>query len=652
MKPIKTKDRGAFSALWARYGFAAGLVLITVTALFIYSNTLNGAFLVDDQVYILENADIRSLSNFLDLSGTRYVAYLSFALNYALGGYSTFGYHLVNVLIHIMNALLLWWLISLTFETPAMKRPGDDPRQKYFVSLATALIFVSHPVGTQAVSYVTQRFTSLAALFYLLSLVLYIKARLTDHSETRGAVMGEEAFKAKTLTFYLLSILSAVFAMKTKETSFTLPLVIAVYEFIFLKAVGGGIKKRLFYLAPFILTLLIIPLTLFSPELGLGAEGSGITEEMRTQKIAEMTTLSRHDYLITQFSVIVTYLRLLILPVGQHLYYDYPLYKSFFEGRVLFSFLLLMSLFCLAVYLIVRSRRTGNALALPASFGILWFFMTLSVESSVIPIKDVIFEHRLYLPGMGLMFAFSSSLFLASEAVRMRSNVERAVNAGRWAVIFVMVAAFSMAAHTRNKVWTDELAFWSDEVRKFPDNARLHNDLGLAYMRLGRLDEAVSEYKLGLELIPDYADIHYNLGLAYQKLGRTEEAVEEYKTAITLEPGIKDAHNNLGLLYEKVGRIGDAVRLYTEAISTHPYDPNPHFNLGRAYGMLGRLDEAIEELAEAARLNPSDAKIHYFLGVAYTQKGLKGKALGEFEEALRIRPDFKKAREAVQALSR
>ncbi|MEE9614704.1 MAG: hypothetical protein V3W31_07095, partial [Thermodesulfobacteriota bacterium] len=265
------------------------IALIAVTALVVYSNTLNGPFLFDDDWYVVNNVKIRDLGNFLDLSGTRYVTFLTFALNYYFGGLDPFGYHLANIVIHMVNGLLVWWLVILTFRTPAMERTAGEPGLKYLVALVAALIFVSHPIQTQAVSYITQRFASLATLFYLLSLVLYVKWRFS-----------------RRWWLYAVSLLSAIVAMKTKEIAFTLPAMLCLYELAFFPR--EGFSKRLPALVPFLLTMAIIPLTYFAPEfgpeLGIGEKGSDAAEKIRELNVLQMKTLSRYEYFATQMRVI------------------------------------------------------------------------------------------------------------------------------------------------------------------------------------------------------------------------------------------------------------------------------------------------------------------------------------------------------------
>ena len=176
---------------------------------------------------------------------------MSFSVNYAVAGLNPFGYHVTNVLIHAANALLVYYLITLTFMTPAL---SGTRLSSGFVAMATAFIFLAHPIQTQAVTYIAQRFASMATFFYLLSIIFYIKARL-DFIET------ENFLSKRHLGYYFLSIFSAVCAMKTKEIALTLPFAILLCEIYFFDN-RRKIKQRILYIIPLFLTLLIIPLSM------------------------------------------------------------------------------------------------------------------------------------------------------------------------------------------------------------------------------------------------------------------------------------------------------------------------------------------------------------------------------------------------------
>jgi Tfp pilus assembly protein PilF len=579
--------------------------IIAGTALLIYSNTFFSPFHFDGKYHIEENHELKGISNFWPPSGTRYIGFLSFALNYQVGGLDVFGYHLVNIIAHIINGLLVWWLVTLTFKTPVMERASADSQLKYFIALTAALIFISHPIQTQAVTYIVQRFASLSTLFYLLSLVLHIKARLGLNAG-QGLSLAKGGEGRKTMLFGLASLLSAVLAMKTKENAFTLPFVVLLYEFLFFDYKDLSLKRFL-YLVPISLTVLIIPLSLIGIDKPIGDAIGELREAAQ-----ETEAIPRGVYLLTQFRVIVTYVRLLFLPVNQNVDYDYPLYNSLFEPGVFFSFIFLLSVFGLAIYLFKRSRKTDNVYALLASFGILWFFITLSVESSIIPIRDVIYEHRLYLPSVGAVIAFSSFVFYARE----RWGFKVSILVFTSAVLLFSVLPLSLTAYSRNLVWEDEITLWDDVVDKSPEKARGYN----------------------------------NFGYAYSKKGLTNKAIENYKKAISLKPDFAEAHNNLGTAYAMQGMIDKAIEEFNKAISSNPHFAKAHNNMGNAYATQWRMDEAIREYKEAIRLSSEYADAYFNLALAYKRKGLNNEAIKEFERVLMIRPDDQEARRMLNEL--
>jgi tetratricopeptide (TPR) repeat protein len=604
------------------------LFLIAITAFLCYSNTFDVPFVFDDNTAIVENPLIRDLGYFADASEVRdfkeirynalkrrYVGYLSFALNYKANGLSVGGYHAINILIHILNGMLIYLLITLTFRTPVL----NDSRLKGSsgpIALVTALLFVSHPVQTQAVTYIVQRLASMTAMFYLLSLVLYIKARLSEGGKRAG------------MMFYVLSLVSAILGMYTKQIAFTLPVAILLYEFLFL---SGSRRKRLLYLTPILLTMLIIPLSLLDMEKPLeeiigDAEGATRIED-----------ISRMDYLLTEFRVFVTYLRLLALPVHQNLDYDYPVYRSFLDPQVFLSFMFFLSLFGLGLYFLRRSRTADSALRIPA-FGIFWLFLAFSVESSIIPLH-VIYEHRVYLPSVGFFAALATAGFLFIERYK-GLRMQKAV-VGMIALVLIMLAG---ATYLRNNVWRSNTSIWEDVVRKSPQKGRGHNNLGEAYEMEGQIDRAIYEYKTAIRLDPSYPQAYNNLGTIYESSGLIDEAIEQYMMALRLQPDSTKAHNNLGIAYRDKGLIDEAIEQYMEALSLNPLVDMSHFNLAAAYREKGSIDEAIKEYTEALRLNPDSTHAHNNLGVIYRDKGMIDEAIKEYLEALRLNPGYEKAR--------
>ncbi|MBI5675378.1 MAG: tetratricopeptide repeat protein [Nitrospirae bacterium] len=519
------------------------LLAIACLVFLIYSNTFNAPFQFDDDPNIVDNPAIKDFHYFADPSSvaridnlskplkplfkTRYIGYLTFALNYRLHGLDVMGYHLVNIFIHIFNSLLLYWLITLTFRTPFFSVAGSPMTfpdgSRNLIALFTALFFAVHPIQTQAVTYIVQRFASLATLFYMLSLVMYIKWRELKEQQTKRYMPG--------IILYAVSLLSAVLAMKTKEFAFTLPIVMAIYELMFF---DGKIMKKTRYLIPFFLAVLVIP-TALADNGGSIAVLSGVNKE-DLNIYGERSSMSGGDYLFTQFRVIVTYIRLLFLPINQNIDYDYPIYSSFFDPAVVLSFLSLLSVIIAGIYLYrlsKRPERRDRCWLRLISFGIFWFFITLSPESGVIPIMDLIFEHRVYLPSVGFFMALTAAI---------GAGLARCENRGIYAkkvIVFVMllvVIILSGATYTRNTVWQDNMSLWEDAAEKSPNKARPLHNIGLEYAKQRRTDEAIKAYQAALRLKPDYVACHYDLGVAYIDKGRVDDAIREFQTILKIIP--------------------------------------------------------------------------------------------------------------------
>lgn len=568
--------------------------------LIIYSNAYSVPFQWDEEKHIVSEPIIRDLDYFLHPAKarglenynffiSRYMAHLSFALNYRLHGLSVTGYHIVNIALHIADSLLIYFLVLFTFRTPFMSASFLRQSSRN-IAFFSSLLFAAHPLQTAAVTYIMQRFASLTAFFYLLSLTMYIKARLED--------IAEKPMRVKPgLFYYGVSFFSALLAMKTKENAFTLPFVIALYEFCFF---DGGLKRRLLFLSPLLLPLCIIPLTLLSlPE----ASGGSSLIDPGAYMAGFTWDYSRSEYFFTQFRVIVTYLRLFFFPADLSLNYEYPVYRSFFHPHILASFSFLALLFILGACLLkgkVNRAATGNSPDLRLmGFGILWFFITLSVESSIITTPRLIETYRMYLPSVGIVICLVTGGFLLKERVGSRN-----LSKGMLITSALVLVVLSTATLLENKRYSDSERMWEDTVRRFPRYANAHTRLGQFYQETKRFDKAIEQYELAIKLKPDYAEPHNNLGIIYRALGRPDKAIEQHKLALRLSPGLAEPHNNLGAIYTDLRMFDKAIEHYQLALKLNPELAEPHFNLGLVYSLTGNKEMARKEFLEFLKLKP------------------------------------------------
>ena len=598
------------------------ILSVLLAGVIVYANTLHVPFILDDEVSISNNEIIKNISNFYannkgyHFLPNRYVAYLTFALNYHFGGLNLTGFHVVNLLIHLATSLLVYALLCLTLRTPFFKKrigissvptQGSNSVSRFlapdnFIPLFGALIFTVHPVQTQAVTYIIQRVTSLATMFYLLSMVLYVWARLSIAKLELGSQNSEEIIKDHkgwTWPWIIIagSVVAAVLAMKTKEIAFTLPFAIFLYEISFFR---GPWKRRLLYLLPLLATLPIIPLTVISfggptDDILAGAEN----------KLRVGSGLSRLDYLFTQFRVLVTYLRLLVLPINQNLDYDYPIYTTFFTPAVLLSFLLLLTVFLLGLYLFYISRLKPQPEPQPESlsrpllrliaFGIIWFFLTLAVESSFIPIIDVIMEHRLYLPAFGAILAFAAFFLLAAKKLSRPGG-------GILPILIAALIIFSLgfAGYQRNHIWGNALTLWQDVTEKSPNKGRSINNLGVVLENTGKRREAFKLFSKAIKVDPGYYKSYYNLADLYLVSDKPRTAIPLLQKCIRLNPDFSPAYVSMGAALMRSGQFRQVIRFLEQNINhvkDHVEDQaEARFYLGSAYAFLGNRQAAMREL--------------------------------------------------------
>ncbi|MDP3041487.1 MAG: tetratricopeptide repeat protein [Candidatus Omnitrophota bacterium] len=491
--------------------------------IFIYSNTLYSSFHLDDIVSVVDNPAIRNILNLQAIWNfwpTRFITYFSVALNYHISQLNVFSYHFFNLVVHLSSGILVWWFMLLTFSTPAMKGQKIAEHAK-LIAFFAGLIFITHPIQTQGVTYIIQRAASLATLFYLASLSLYVKSRLLQQQ-------GESLVVSRL--FYYGSLIAAVMAMFTKEMTITLPFMVLFYESCFLKT-----KEKLNwkYLVPFLATLLIIPLTMF---LTKSVDFVGMRRVLKAP-----SNISSWQYLLTQLRVMVTYLRLLFIPINQNLDYYYPIAKNLIKLPILASLIFLVSILIIAMRIFSKYRLI--------SFSIFWFFLTLLPESSVIPIYDVIFEHRLYLPMVGFSFFLASFIYYLFENKSSKSMV---------ILLLIIISCYAILTYRRNFIWKDELTLWNDVVHKSPKKARPYFNRGNAYIDQGSIQQAISDFNKAIEINPSYVKAYNNRGNVYADQSNFTQAISDYTKSIELNSNLAEPYNNRGTAYYAIKEYGKA----------------------------------------------------------------------------------------------
>jgi hypothetical protein len=324
-------------------------------------------------------------------------------------------------------------------------------------------------------------------------------------------------------------------AFLSKQNTASLPAAIILVEYLFIDRTWRGWKKKILWFTPIFILFVIFVLYVCGFFSG-GYEGRGLLEDV-SDLMRETELVSRWSYLCTQFNVLVIYIRLLFLPIGQNLDYLYTFKTVFFDGYTPLAFIFLAGLAALGIW----NRKKQPII----TFGIFWFFITLSVESSIIPIRDALFEHRLYLPMFGFALIVTYLLFHLLSKRRL------------WAIVISVFIILSLGTTTylRNKIWQDHITLWSDVLSKNPQSIRGHNNLGNALAHQGRFDEAISHYSETLRFAPDDVETHYNLGVVLARQGKLKKAIEHFSETLRIKPDYARAHYNLGGALKQQGNL-------------------------------------------------------------------------------------------------
>jgi Flp pilus assembly protein TadD len=423
----------------------------------------------------------------------------------------------------------------------------------------------------------------------------------------------------------------------SKENAVVLPVALLLYDWYFLDGRSKGVRKLLTRTLPFfVIPVFFAGYYLFYPMLN----GIGVTTLATTEPIMSLRNLTPLTYFVTEFSVVWTYIRIFFAPYGITLDFCYPVVGKVLTLRTIAAASGLAGLVVLAWRLRQKCPRI--------SFGIFWFFLTLSVESSFIPL-DPLFIHRLYLPMIGIVIVVLDIL----DRIPWRRGV--------LAALCAVICVYGVITWQRNMLWRDPVAFYEDNLRKAPQSERVRVVLSEAYQKQGRnkdarrmlleameinrtysqaidalarLDiiegndsEALILLEQGVQANPQSKELHTVMGALYSKLGRYAEAELSLQRAIALDPLFGRAHSNLGVLYARQERLSDAVNEYRLALKVLPDDPWViRYNLGINLIKLGRLSEARIELKKPLLAESIDATAVYNLARMWLQIGERQEA--------------------------
>lgn len=561
--PLVRAEDPAAPRLGRTLMLAAVLCVVTLWA---YRRSFAAPFIFDDLQWILEDARIRSLWPLGSLVGNtaRPVWFLSLALNFAWGGYDPRGYHLVNFLIHLAAGLVLFGIVRRS----ARLAPGAwsaEPGASW-LGFVVALLWMVHPLQTESVTYVVQRCESLMGLCYLLAVYCLLRGATATHA----------------WPWYLGVVAASSVGMGTKEVMATAPVVLLLYDRAFLASSWRAVFRSRWWVYAGLLPAWIW--------LGFQLRPSFDAEVAATAGFG-VQGVTWWEYLRSQGGVILYYLRLCFWPVPLCLDYQWPVAEDawaiYLPGSVILSLLLVT---------LVAWRFWPRL-----SFLGCWFFLILAPTSSVVPIADLAFEHRMYLP----LAAVSVLVVLVCQALLRRlfrdDHARGIVGVAGLTIVSMLLILTTIQ---RNADYRDLVRMWQKTLAVAPHNHRAHFNLGRAYGQRGMIDKEREHYQQALQLNPRYAKAHGNLGVLLAQAGQDEEAIRHYRQAIQLKPDYLLAYVNFANLLARQGQYERAEALYRRALEVGPGDARALQNLGQTLQKQGRTAAAISVYRQAVRARP------------------------------------------------
>jgi hypothetical protein len=523
------------------------LAVFLTAAVCVYHGSFAAPFVFDDQRSIVENEHIRTLWPVWEplLGTSRPLVQLTLAANFAISGLNVWSYHLANLLIHVAAAVTLYAALRLTLERYCTARLS--PRAGWLAGI-TALLWLVHPIQTESVTYVIQRGESMTGLFCLLTLVGFVAS---DRSRSPRA-------------WHVFSVVCCVLGLMTKPVMVITPLLVLIYDRTFLsRSFGAALRARRVYYAVLFSTVAVLPLML-----------KGNSQDWATSAGFAAPGISSVGYAATQPEAILRYLRLCFWPDALCL--DYGWLPETNARVITITWLLVIAL---VVVTFVAARRCHAA-----GFAGSWFFVTLAPSSSFVPIADLIFEHRMYLPLAGLLALVVPATYAMFELLTELRPAARQATMAAFASIIVAVA-LCLGGRTilRNDDYTSEVALWTTAIEVSPQSARAQYNLGTALAREQHWARAVDHFRAATELRPTYHEAHYNLANALMRQGLLADAIESYRRAMTIRPDDWQVHNNLGVALLTSGDEPAAVAEFQRVLELNSKCASARSNLAKLH---------------------------------------------------------------------
>lgn len=577
----------------------AAIILSGVVA---YYNSFRGVFLYDDADSIVENPNIRvlwPLSKAMSLpllnSGAtvsgRPILSLSFAITYKLFGSSAWGYHLINLIIHICCSLLLFGIVRRTLIGTRLEKRYKD--RALPLAFAVSIIWLVHPIQTESVTYIVQRAESLMGLLFLLT--LYCSIRSFEGTKVR--------------VWQSIAVIACALGMGTKEVMVVAPVIVLTYDYIFIEqSLKNVLSRRKGFYTAMAATWMISILLVFSMSDMIGSD------------IKKANPL---DYLSLQPIAILSYIRLAFWP--DPLIMDYGQISKGMAVNI-FALAVVVAMLGLTGWLLYRKKYL--------SFVGAWFFLILAPSSSFMPTLQLMQEHRMYLSLAAIIMLIVLGVdYLLHRFGRNFSKIVAPILLVSSAAIFISLTI------SRNSEYHDDLSFWQRNIERRPQSSTAKYNLGVKYTKKNQLDQAIEWFLKTIELNENYNSAHYNLGCVLMKQGQYQQAEYYYRNCLQIEKKQPDVLTNLGIALMEQGKFDQAAEKFEKALKIKPNYFEAISNMAVLLSRQGKLAESVEMYEQALEMKPDHSDNHYNLAEILERHGQYSEAIYHYQQAIKFNPD-------------
>lgn len=589
------------------------IFLLIVIGFFVYSFNLNNQLFWDDDDWIINNNFVHTIGwdnikfwlTHNTLAGVglqsnyyRPFLFFTFAINYVISGIKPFGYHLLSNLIHIANGILIFLLFK-RFNL------GISKDSTLVVAFLTALVFIIHPLQTEAVTYISGRGDVLVTFFMLLALYLwtndlegrYGKTVDNRHRPDSKAIEDPRWNRDKSAILRFLSLTAMVLALLSRETGIIFPFLLMFFYIAFLSKYGFiySVKKAFYEALPYfgiVLVYGILRLTVLN-----------FQNTLNFYTAPNLYSENLHYRLFTFMHVLVDYFKLLFVPINLHMERSMTVHTSLFQWPVWLGTLIVFGILT-TLYCLYKNRHPDFKIWL---FGWGVFFISLGPVSGITPINALIYEHWLYLPMVGFWLIVSYYFVKLFDYLIKNKNV-----VGRWSLVVglaIYLSFFAYQSIQRNILWGDRLNFYLDIIKYEPDSVRINNNVGNIYYNKKDVENAEKYYKIAASGEGTFAQPYFNLGTILQFRGDIDGAIKLYEKAIEIDSNFYYPYQNLAFIYAQRGNLTKSKENIEKLKTLIPNNPRVYYNSALIYLALNDKKKALEDIETGLKYSYLDPEI-------------------------------------------